>query len=357
MPPTIPATILLIDDSQDDRHTYMSFLKASRDGLYTFLEASDAEEGLRICRQTQLDCIILDFELPDMSGLEFLGRLAKECTDEHPPVIMVTGRGSETVAVTALKAGAFDYLIKKDVSAQTVFRATHNALEVNQLNRSLSQEVKDREGAEADLRESEARYRMLVESVRDYAIMMLDADAKIISWNAGARKLFGYHDEEVLSQHVRRLYPVNFERYQRVIRELEEAKTNGSCTANGLLLRKDGTYFWGVGSISPVHDRWGRLCGFSKVVRRSEEDSVADGALSDKSEVNLDKLAQSMTTSLDVLEAASGQAIGWEEKSIETLRKNFKEMRSAVDILRENQQKATLETPRADKSSRKDERG
>lgn len=292
MSPVSAATILLIDDSEEDRHTYMSYLKSSRAGLYTFLQADHADEGLRLCRQTQIDCIILDFELPDMTGLEFLARFLKEFSQANrPPVIMATGRGSESVAVTVLKAGAFDYLVKKDISQQTVFRATHNALEYSQLNRNLIQEVKDREQAEEDLRESESRYRMLVESVRDYGIMMLDVDAKIISWNAGSRNLFGYHDEEVIAQHVRCLYPASADRDPRVQNELNQATLNGSCTANGWLERKDGRQFWAVGSISPVRDRWGRLCGFSKVIREESKDSFESKIIDRQISVKRDESA------------------------------------------------------------------
>jgi PAS domain S-box-containing protein len=117
------------------------------------------------------------------------------------------------------------------------------------------------------LRESEARYRMLVESVREYAIMMLDPEGRVTSWNAGARKLFGFHDYEVLGQHVRRLYPPDAVRNREPEGDLINARNATNAPTERWLMRKDGSRFFSGGALSPVFDHFGRVCGYSKVVR------------------------------------------------------------------------------------------
>lgn len=260
-------TLLLIDDSPEDRHTYKAFLRENQDCNYTFLEADDADEGLRLCQQASVDCILLDYQLPDLNGIDFLERLRDDAGHRTTPVIMLTGRGSEQVAVEALKKGATDYLVKSSVTPESLFRATHTALEISELHSRIAQEKAERELAEQELRDSESRFRMLVESVKDYAILMLDTEGRVTSWNAGARGLFGYHDREILTQHFRRLFTAEDARARLPERELQEASAEQRFSADRWYQRKDGTRFWASGSVFPVLDRAGTLRGYSKVLR------------------------------------------------------------------------------------------
>ena len=122
-----PLTILCVDDSTADRTLYRHFLGST--GLYTFLEAATGEEGLRSCQTTQPDCLILDFYLPDMDGFEFLDTLQAETVSLPYPVIILTGQGTEQLAVQAMHRGVQDYIVKDDLSAGTLRRVIANAVE------------------------------------------------------------------------------------------------------------------------------------------------------------------------------------------------------------------------------------
>ena len=98
-----PLTILLVDDSTADRALYRHFLSST--GTYTLLEAATGEEGLRLCQTTQPDCLILDFYLPDMDGFEFLNTLQVETVSLPYPVVILTGQGTEQLAVQAMHRG------------------------------------------------------------------------------------------------------------------------------------------------------------------------------------------------------------------------------------------------------------
>ncbi|HEY7491604.1 MAG TPA: response regulator [Candidatus Tectomicrobia bacterium] len=130
-----PLTILLVDDSTVDRALYRHFLSST--GTYTFLEAAMGEEGLRLCQTTPPDCLILDFYLPDMDGFEFLDALQEETVFLPYPVVMLTGQGSEQLAVQAMHRGVQDYVVKEDLSADTLRRVIVNAVDKFRLQQML----------------------------------------------------------------------------------------------------------------------------------------------------------------------------------------------------------------------------
>lgn len=119
--------ILIVDDSPEDRETYRRLVAADRGGEVRFLEAETGEEGLRAAVRERPDCVLLDYRLPDLDGLEFLRRL-RLATPAPPPVIVLTGQGNEAVAVAAMKHGAEDYLVKDGLSAPSLQRAVANAI-------------------------------------------------------------------------------------------------------------------------------------------------------------------------------------------------------------------------------------
>jgi two-component system NtrC family sensor kinase len=130
-----PLTILLVDDSTADRVLYRRFLSST--GTYTFLEATTGEEGLRLCQTTRPDCLILDFYLPDMDGFEFLDILQGETISLPCPVVMLTGQGSEQLAVQSMHRGIQDYIVKDNLSADTLRRVIANAVDKFRLQQML----------------------------------------------------------------------------------------------------------------------------------------------------------------------------------------------------------------------------
>jgi diguanylate cyclase (GGDEF)-like protein/PAS domain S-box-containing protein len=115
--------------------------------------------------------------------------------------------------------------------------------------------------------QSDEQFRVLVESIVDYAIFMLDADGRIISWNTGAERLKGYREDEIVGQHFSRFYPLEAIEQGIPQRELEIAAAKGRFEDEGWRLRKDGSFFWASVVITPVRDSTGHLLGFAKVTR------------------------------------------------------------------------------------------
>ncbi len=139
--------------------------------------------------------------------------------------------------------------------------------QVQERTASLQSELEERERVEGVLRESEERFRLLVEGVADYAIFMLDPGGHIVSWNPGAERIKGYKAEEIIGQHFSCFYPKNEIEAKKPEQELETAISEGQFQEEGWRLRKDGSRFWASVVIAALRDEDGSLQGFSKVTR------------------------------------------------------------------------------------------
>ncbi|WP_414518450.1 ATP-binding protein [Nostoc sp. PCC 9305] len=130
-------TLLIIDDCAADRKIYRRYLLKDPHQSYQILEADCAEEGLALCQKVRCDVILLDFCLPDMSGLELFDRMQQEIFKTSIPVIMLTGRGDEEIAVQVMKRGALDYLVKHNLTQDVLQLAVRNAIKQSCLQAQL----------------------------------------------------------------------------------------------------------------------------------------------------------------------------------------------------------------------------
>jgi signal transduction histidine kinase/CheY-like chemotaxis protein len=131
-------TLLIVDDCAEDRKIYRRYLQKDPHLSYKFIEADSADAGLALWKQMQFDAILLDFCLPDMSGFEFLLRLNDTTIETHAPVIMLTGRGDEAIAVQAMKNGVQDYLSKQNLKSDVLQLAVRNAIKQSCLQAQLN---------------------------------------------------------------------------------------------------------------------------------------------------------------------------------------------------------------------------
>lgn len=155
-------------------------------------------------------------------------------------------------------------------------------------------DLSERRRHEEALRQSEERFRLMVEAVQDYAIFMLDPGGHVISWNAGAQRTKGYTAEEIIGKHFSIFYPPEKVEERWPDHELKEALRVGRFEDEGWRVRKDGSRFWANVVITAVHNEAGELIGFTKVTRDLTERYVASETLK-KSEEALEQANQVLT--------------------------------------------------------------
>jgi PAS domain S-box-containing protein len=131
----------------------------------------------------------------------------------------------------------------------------------------VTRDLSGRREAEEKLRQSEERFRLLVSSVKDYAIFMLDPEGRVTTWNDGAREIKGYSEKEILGAPFTRFYPPEAVESGEAHRLLEQARKEGRAEDEGWRVRKDGSRFWASVILSAVHDSSGKLIGFTKITR------------------------------------------------------------------------------------------
>jgi len=131
----------------------------------------------------------------------------------------------------------------------------------------VTRDITEKLEVDRKLRESEQRFRMLIQGVRDYAIYLLDPDGRVSNWNAGAALIKGYTADEIVGQHFSRFYTPEDQAAGEPARALATALREGKFEAEAWRVRKDGTRFRAGVLIDPIYDEAGALVGFAKITR------------------------------------------------------------------------------------------
>ena len=143
----------------------------------------------------------------------------------------------------------------------------------------ITRDITERLAAQQALEDSERQFRLLVASVTDYALFMLDPNGVVVSWNLGAEKIKGYRPSEIIGQHFSRFYTEQDRAAGMPARSLFTATREGRFEAEGWRMRKDGSMFWANVVIDAILDHDGRLVGFAKITRDITERREAQQAL------------------------------------------------------------------------------
>ncbi|MFT4580006.1 MAG: PAS domain S-box-containing protein [Nitrospinales bacterium] len=187
-------SILVIEDDELDRKAMRRYLESETPDI-EIVESHDCAGGLSELAKHNFDCILLDYQLPDGDGIEFLQKLMLSDV-KYPPVLVLTGQGDELLAVEAIRSGAADYIPKDILSANRLNRSIDNAIRFHEL------EVRAKD-AEIKLATSEEKYRTIVEKISDL-VFQLDSNQNITFANT-AFEILGYDVAELMGKPIKNL--------------------------------------------------------------------------------------------------------------------------------------------------------
>jgi PAS domain S-box-containing protein len=190
----------------------------------------------------------------------------------HPDVGVFSERAERIIAAIAVQAGiAIDKAKLYRAAQDEIARRKRVEAQLRESEQTLEAKVAERTaqlGAESQEREkAEGSFRLLVESVVDYAIYMLDPNGIITNWNAGGERIKGYRSSEVVGEHFGRFFTLEDRAAGLPAKALETAATEGKYEAEGWRVRKDGTRFWASVVLDTIRDKSGTLLGFAKITR------------------------------------------------------------------------------------------
>ncbi|HKW34668.1 MAG TPA: PAS domain-containing sensor histidine kinase [Candidatus Acidoferrum sp.] len=209
-----------------------------------------------------------------------------------------------------------DERIREGIYTVQVFPLSHDFLGV------IFENVTEQRRSERALRESEERFRLVVQGVQEYGIFQLDLSGNVVSWNAGAARLMGYRAEEIIGRHFSVFYLKEDVQNAKPQHNLAEAARTGQTEEEGWRIRKDGSRFWAIVLLTALRDAQGNLRGFAKLTRDMTERRQREEALTrakELLELRVEQRAAVLTRVNEELRVEIAERTHAEEQFKETL--------------------------------------
>jgi diguanylate cyclase (GGDEF)-like protein/PAS domain S-box-containing protein len=253
------------EELQNSETRYRRLFEAARDGIVIL----NADTG----KITDVNPFMM--ELLGYSRDEFLGKGLSEIG------LFKDKEASKAAFLELQEKGYIRYEdlpleTKEGVRCEVEFVSSVYQEDSQQVIQCNIRDITVRKRAEEAQRESEERFHVLVEGVKDYAVFMLDTEGRTTSWNTGVERVLGYDEEEFIGQHFNCIFTPEDIATGEPERELQTAKAEGQADKERWHIRKDGTRFWAAGAVTPLQDEMRRLDGFAIVMHDNTERRMAE---------------------------------------------------------------------------------
>lgn len=270
----IPLRVIIVEDSEEDTKALLRELqRGGYDPVHVRVDGPAAME--ETLARAKWDLVIADSGAPSFGAMGALRLLQREALD-LPFVVVSGGRGGE-VRVEGREneilgrteddhpspLNAAVALELRETRARRARRRSHG--QPPGQKEELYRASMERKETEEALKQSEERFRLLADGVRDYALVMLDPEGRVATWNKGAERIKGYEAAEVLGEHLSRFYEEKDVLDAKPERDLRGAAEEGRYEEEGVRVRKDGSRFTANVVITALRDASGALRGFSQV--------------------------------------------------------------------------------------------
>jgi PAS domain S-box-containing protein len=282
--------------------------------------AGQGESAIELAQAERPDLILMDIRLKGpMDGIEAACEIRSRFSI---PVIFLTAHADEATVERAKAAEPYGYLLKPFVDQEL-----HTAIEIA-LNKRRAEQAVLTEAGRA-LQQSEERFRLLVESLKDYAVFLLDIGGRVLTWNPGAERLKGFKEPEIVGRHFSKFFTA-----EEIVRNypdqlLASAAENGQARHEGWRIRKDGARFWAEVLITALRDSQGQLVGFADICRDVTEQKRAEEQIQ-KLNSSLETKVRERTAELD---AANRELEAFTYSVAHDLRGPLRGLRGMLDIL------------------------
>jgi PAS domain S-box-containing protein len=262
-----PLHLLLVEDNTLDAELTLAQLERADYAVDAQVVYDEAEFVAQLESKT-FDVILADFVMPTFSGIEALTIAIERAPDT--PFIFVSGLLGEEHAVEMLKRGATDYVLKQRL--QRLPAVVRRALRE-------SAERQQRIAVERVLRETETHFRLLVDALKDYAVITLDQEGRIRTWNAASERILGYPAQDVVGRSASVFLSPEDRDGGVFEEELATARREGSASDDRWLWRRDGHSFFASGVTTAIRNEHLELIGYSKIIRDATDAHMAADAL------------------------------------------------------------------------------
>lgn len=249
------ANILVVDDDLKSLTAIEALLAGPGRRI---VKAASGGEALRCLLRQDFALILMDVRIPDMDGFETAALIRQRERSRYTPIIFISAIDTlESDVCRGAASGAVDYLFKP-VVPQVLQTKVAVFVDLFQMNERLKQQA---------VRQSEERFRLIVESLQDYAVFMMDPEGRVTLWNRGAERIWGWEQHEVLGESFALFYSPEDQTANQPHHALPQTRTDGRHEEEGWRKRKDGSRFWANVVYTSVQDDNGELIGFSAVTR------------------------------------------------------------------------------------------
>ena len=279
--PPFETKILIVDD---EPRNLLAFEAILEDLGHEVMTARSGKEALELAAKNDFALILLDIMMPGMDGFETASLVHKEARLgdlKYTPVVILTGLGSEEARFRGYSVGAVDYLVKP-INPDILKAKVSAFVQLKQVQLKLEYSLAEQKKAEDEIRRlnsellkhakqavhiSEERLRLFIDSASDFAIIGTDEEGRVTHWNMGAERLLGYTKEDVYGNLIEIIFAPEDRDRGIPSRERTTARTHGRVSVERWHVRKDGSRFWGSGTVSPLRDLDDTIVGHLKVLR------------------------------------------------------------------------------------------
>jgi PAS domain S-box-containing protein len=288
-------TVLIVDGCWEDRENYRHYLQQDEEYTYRILQTELAQKALEMCEESLPEAILLNYILPDMTGLEFIQRLKVQLGYDDLPVVILIALGNEEIAITALKSGAKDYLIKEEINQNNAVRlrlAVCKVIEQSRLisqlkrtaefttvNRLLQEELTQHQRTEAALRESEKRFRLFADNLEAIIWIATPDSSQNFYVNKAYEKIWGRSCQSLRHHPKSWIEAVHPEDRKRVIAKLEQQKNGLLTNIEFRIIQPDGSFRWIWDRGFPILDEQGELNYYAGIAEDITERKQAEAEI------------------------------------------------------------------------------